>query len=735
MKQNRIQTIKQLLQYATVLILLFISGTACNEIEDTALNGEERAIQLTAYKPDDTSLTTKASPKETFRKGDKIHVSATFELKGTSPKAEYACMQYDDNGNWAACEGTKLTWPLKAIKATFTAYYIPNATSALADKEEVSKLSFSELSQWASTSADGGDPLKATCTDVSVGGAVYLQFAHMCTKLTFTNLDSDVSEFRLSGNVLSSGLTIKREGGLLTDRLSSVQSAITHKAKDGEISFLLPKIKKDDELKLFNRYTPYHLITVPHDLEEGKHYKLNITQLADNGYSADYKEEQWNKNPSGEVSLGPTDIEAYLNAISTGAEEGYIKDGIQILAMFKEGNNNVVTQLRDVNFGGNLFTPVNISTNIIFNGNGHTVKEVTISEVINEGNVALFGKNEGTIKNLILQNVVTTDKLSGSIHVGTLTAYNSGTIDNVKIKFESGNQVGGTIADGQQLWVGGLVGYNVGTIKNVVLSGNFTVGGTNSTDKIAHIGGLAGQTSGTMENCTLHNATVNATGNGTFRIGGLIGAIGDGSVSECSGSGRVNVSGGVKVVRAGGFAGYSSAKYPIEKCSSNATITVAGADQASIGGFIGQMENTAIDNCHATGTVVSGTITTSRGVAGLVGWLSYKGDASSRIINCSTISTVNATNGGFVGFVAENADGCLTAKNSNTSIHNSFSKNEATHFVTDGEGVTITNCHHNGKDMDGHVLTLDALNAGSVPGLQWTNTPDLYGVPYLNRNK
>lgn len=735
MKQTIINKGKLILHYAFISVLLCTCCMACNEIDDVSLNSNRNVIQITAYKPNDNSL-TKAGPKENFQPKDKIHISATFQIKSKADETVYACMQYDENGNWTACEETSLTWPLEATSAIFTAYYIPNATSALT-QGNVSNLSFSELSTWAVTSKDGGDPLKATCTNISVGGAVYLQFNHLCTKLTFKDLDNGISKLRLSGENLQESLVITRTDNALTDGLSSAGSLIVNDAKDGEVSFLLPEIDKGTELKLYNMYDPYHLVPVPHKLEKGKHYTVSIKALADNGYSEDYKEKQWNKNPSGMVTLGTADINAYLTAIADGKD--YIKDGVQILAVLTVDKKSVVTQLRDVDFDQKEFNPVDITTNIIFNGNNHTVKNVVISKVIGDRK-ALFGENNGSISNLIIEGITTSGSTTSVKYVGTLVAHNgsNGKISNVKIKFGTGDVVEGTADGTDQFWLGGLAGLNNGTIEDVLLSGEFTVKGNNSTPKIIHIGGVAGQTSKMITNAVIQSNTVEvkALGSGLFRIGGLIGTIGGGEVSKCSGSTlTVDATAVTGTVRAGGFAGFVT--NPAKECSSNSIVKVDKASEASVGGLIGQLENTTIDNCHATGEVTVDVITISRGVAGLVGWMSYTGSDKSEIVNCSSISDVGTNNGGLVGYISLNDNNTYPiGKNKEQAfIYNSFSKNGATSFTVNGDGTTIKNCHHNGKNMNGQEVDAETLNAGRGSWLEWIGAPNLYGVPYLNRNK
>ena len=108
-----------------------------------------------------------------------------------------------------------------------------------------------------------------------------------------------------------------------------------------------------------------------------------------------------------------------------------------------------------------------------FDGQGHTIKNVTIR---NSGNIniGLFqGRNRG-ISNLVVENVnVILTGATGDSAVGIVSSDASAKISDVTVKNSS-------VTGGK--WTGGIVGYNYGdvincTMENCIVSGQYKVGG------------------------------------------------------------------------------------------------------------------------------------------------------------------------------------------------------------------------------------------------------------------
>lgn len=722
-----------------------LSMLSCTEQEEWQQQTMGTEIRLFAYKPNDSPSTKAADKtKEAFLSGDIIHISATFTPISTQtgvdiPK-QYACMKFD-GANWTATDGTSLAWPWNAATGTFTAYYIPGTTNAL-KADETRSLDLSALSQ--SVIADGKDPLKATYTDIAVGSAVYLQFNHICSKLTFTAIEANImdkQEIQIEGTGVTKDLTFTLGNDkTLSDQFSTTESpveGITESVNGNKtLTFLLPPLAKDVKLRMLHQdNSVYHSFTLPQALEAGKHYSLDITKLADNYIDESMKEEDWNTANAAEFTT-QEGINAYLKAIRDG-KEYRLDDGTQILILTNEGVKKVVAQVKDVDFKNIKFTPVNISENIIFQGNNHRIKNINIVNPINEnvtdkisnpadGEIclSLFGKNQGTIKNLILDGVqaehVSGDQQIG--YAGALVGKNiNGTIDNVKIFF-SGSPAKMTVSsENEKLYIGALAGYSTGTIRNCQISGTGTISATGTGSKAQlFVGGFAGEIAGVTSNCkviaTDFTAEATAT-DATVRIGGFAGANSNlGKIDSCLCNTKIKLNKGSAASSTGGFIGLA------EKDITYSTATGSvDAGTYIAGGFAGQAKNCTFDVCSSTGQI-TGTGTTG----GFAGQLSTGTNGDVTILNSFSTSQALALAlaGGMVGSVESG-----TAH----QVLNSFCKNTNPLFTPDK--VTVSNCHNNGKKVGDPAveIAVDELNNGrngKSGWLEWTATPAVYGQKF-----
>lgn len=739
--------------------------TACTEEllrENTQQTG--RAILISASLPDDPVLTKAAQPKESFATGDVIHVYAEFTLaSGATPvtSTAYACMKFD-GAKWTASDGTSLNWPWNAVSGTFKAYYIPPVTvggkelknnTAMSNAAGRNELGFSLSDLTAAAVEKGTDPMVATYTDIPAESAVHLQFAHIFAKLSLVQLgkeenyaadlaDKDILYFSAAG--LEDSCVFTREAGgdeLRVARYKNKEVLTGRAETDGDsyrVTFLVPPVTAlKTEFKLFLKdFTPYHLLPVEQPLEAGHHYTLDITKLADNYWTDELKEEAWNKGQA-PVTLQTGDINTYLAAIRDGEE--YRKDGVQILDVYTETKNGktttVVTQLRDVDFDNQPFTPVHISTNIIFQGNGHKVKNLFVQSSVDEsGNAgtdyqALFGKNEGTIRNLRIEGAKTGK--SDAENVGVLAGFNTGTgrIEDVRIDFNSGDAV---LGSEDVTYIGGLVGVNEGTIGNCTLRGSdFGVKVEAGTaGQSYYIGGMVGYNSGasnTVENARVQGARAVvefAGAAGRVYIGGWAGYSDSKLVQGCASSSEVKISGAAEQGYAGGFAGrlYGA----VEKSSATGSLTLGLSVAAwDAGGFAAQAVDVTLNACYATGSI-PGTIPSGGAAGGFAGRIVAEGTGVCDVLNCFAIGKVPGTDGG--GFAA-----WAGTDKTRVKIRNCFSRNNAAGFIGNN-GATLVNIHHNGSDATGTPVSLVQLNSGKpAGGFEWVDTPALYGAgfPYF----
>lgn len=265
----------------------------------------------------------------------------------------------------------------------------------------------------------------------------------------------------------------------------------------------------------------------------------------------------------------------------------------------------------------------------VFDGDNHTISNLTYeSDEFNCG-AGLFGVSCGTIQNLTVENAVITVTEGTSLAIGGVVGYNMGPVDNVTID-------GATITGNN--CTGGLIGGNNSVVTNctaenvtvIVIGDNDFSDGLVQAD-IAECGGLliGGGFGGTIDRCTA-SGTVRATGNEPVGLGGIGGCLEMmDSITNCSAVVTIESENGGHAI--GGLCGYagthsnpdvcletegfSTSNYPciVDNCTVDVTIHVDGGTH--VGGLIGTGlyyygEETAfaITNCAVNGEI-NGAVT------------------------------------------------------------------------------------------------------------------------------
>lgn len=752
------------------MLLCLLCTISCTQEEIWNAGNQDYAgkpIQITVSGPDNNAISRAAKdPKKEFKKGDIIHISTAFTYAvGTvadQASVVYSCLTYNGS-SWTETDTKTFTWPWNAEKATFTAYYIPAAgsyTNSSFMKPGDVPINLSDLSN--------SDPLYATHTDVVAGGSVYLQFNHLLTKVTFTNMEKEKvtkgQELRLVAGCddqMTFTRVEKTEDDKTTDQLvhTSSQAAgyITSQCEENssilECTFLVPAITTKSTIKLANKdMSPYHSLELPEDLlpkglEAGKHYIIDVTKLADNFISDAVKEEDWNTDTA--VKLDADNVKKYLESIRDGEECSVEIDGknTQILVTYKEmidgQEKDVVAQIRDVEFNivEGSFTPVNIRQNIIFQGNGHKISTVKITNTIQDDSYpdvpspkgvackALFGKNNGTIKNLIIEDASIEVGSTQEAYAAILTGQNGGTIENVTIK-----NVEIKVTSATQ--IGSLAGANSYIVSNCQITGKVSITIEQSAQNaLCYIGGLVGYASGESKitNCSINaaNTEKQISIKGSYQncfAGGIAGFIENKSESCATNLNLTinadNVSDVTKLY-AGGFAGQAKGTISKATATGNISIPTTLNKDIYIGGFTGELQNGTLDDCAANGNITCAESLSTAG--GMVGNM-YAYTAPTAITYSSATGAITTGIGGMVG-TATKGTGTL-------SISNSFCINNAAQFIASGENVTLENCHQNGIVVGENT---SFTPAGETT--RWTNTPAIYGkdtkdaaIYYLKRN-
>lgn len=253
-------------------------------------------------------------------------------------------------------------------------------------------------------------------------------------------------------------------------------------------------------------------------------------------------------------------------------------DGLKAVADIANNNNlgiNIILTA-DITLTEE-WTPIGIDSDNqytgTFDGGNHTISGLTVTGSDEyAGLFGYIGKDGGTVKNVVLENVqITSDYQYG--YVGGVAGYSRGNIENCSVS--------GSVSS--RCTAGGVVGQQFG--------GSITLCGSSATVKgTGEVGGVAGKTdnSATLTACY-------ATGNVTFErastintfAGGVVGSNGTGSIlTACYATGNVTGTGtGTGSCYVGGVTG-DNASGTLTACY-HATGTVSGPDGAT-GGVTGR---------------------------------------------------------------------------------------------------------------------------------------------------
>jgi len=237
-----------------------------------------------------------------------------------------------------------------------------------------------------------------------------------------------------------------------------------------------------------------------------------------------------------------------------------------------------------------------------FDGNGHTISGLYISNSNNDVGMFSYIDTNGIVENLGLLNA----DIKGGSWVGAIAGDNGGIIQNCYAK----GDVNGVNS------VGGLAGFNTGSIINSFITGNVT--GNNQ------VGGLVARNVGDIINSYI----IGIVSGGSGRIGGMAG-FNSGNIQKCFFSGTIT--GGLSV---GGITGESNLGI-IENCYVNADISGI----SDVGGIVGLLASGTVRNCYTIGTINGTNVSEIDGVGGIAGF------NNSTIQNCVALTgRVTASN-------------------------------------------------------------------------------------------
>lgn len=271
-----------------------------------------------------------------------------------------------------------------------------------------------------------------------------------------------------------------------------------------------------------------------------------------------------------------------------------------------------------------------------------------------------FNGNNHTIKNLTIFTDINFPSLFGFIGNGSVSYLD---LVNVNVKTANFN----TIVAQRNYCVGAIAGVSFGFLHDITVSGEITADEL-YYDGIA-IGGLVGMAYGTIANCKadvkieISNAQRNNSTGITmpYVFGGLIGVSDSAFIRECNSSGAITVEqSSIDKITVGGLMGYyftsREAEAKIRDCITD--IEIFGDTHYYAGGFIGQLDIASNTSLQILNCIVYGDIT-----MGCVGGFICRGSCYGllNIEKCHTESEIQILSQG-AGFIYRFS--CSTSTNS-----------------------------------------------------------------------
>ena len=431
----------------------------------------------------------------------------------------------------------------------------------------------------------------------------------------------------------------------------------------------------------------------------------------------------------------PESIQLYYGTYISGYIPIYTVQ--QLRSISTNAENVKYCLVTNLDLGGIEWTPIgtkDLPFKGVFDGNGYAISNFKITDSVAYA-AGLFGYNEGTIKNLGVENF-TIDVCPDHSYAGGLVGYNyGGTISNC---YATGDVTSSSSGETSSRHTGGLVGWNYGgTISNCYATGDvssssspkhislsYTGGlvGFNDDDGIinncyatgdvssvsndgdSYAGGLVGCNYGNINNCYATGEVISICVDSSScrsRAGGLVGYNGSGRITNCYAMGDVSSSSSYDPSYAGGLVGYNGSGR-ITNCYATGDVTSSSSSSSSkAGGLVGGNGGT-ITNCYATGDVTSSSSNSSKYsyAGGLVGY----NDDDGIINNCYATGDISSSSsysdsyaGGLVGCNSGTITNCYAIGDATSSITNSNSGySYAGGLVGDNDGGTISNCYATG---------------------------------------
>ena len=355
-----------------------------------------------------------------------------------------------------------------------------------------------------------------------------------------------------------------------------------------------------------------------------------------------------------------------------------------------------ITLNTDIDLNNIEWTPIALDKDFLgtFDGANHSISNMKITSsnkpLINtdKSYSGLFAKNNGTLLNLGIVNIIIDISDNALVYAGGITAFNTGVIKNCGTM--------GTIniiSLEKSFYVGGLVGFNnVGTIEKCNASIEIFAKSEGKVTQSCMAGGFVG------ENCG--GIITKSYSTGHIRV----------QTDEIINGGECNVGGfaGTNIQKDGGIMGTNSLAV-IKNCysSGNVSASLHGNNGTKgvirCGGFVGKLNKGTIENCYALGSANA---------------------------ECYDYEMIVAYADCFIGDFYLLLDGntiknCFGIGNVSATIGNNYTYGSAYASAFSGSSKNILNCYYN-KDMLQVSSTDDVEKSGTPADISDFKTIEMF---------
>lgn len=398
--------------------------------------------------------------------------------------------------------------------------------------------------------------------------------------------------------------------------------------------------------------------------------------------------------------------------------------------------------------------------NGIFDGNSHSIKNLTLNASGSKKIVGFIGQNSGSIKNLNLENsnLVLSD-ISES-YIGPLVGMNKGNVIDVSV--ESDIRINNLIKISDSA-IGGIAGQNGKTIKNSIASGKMDflfaqgsfdvyIGGIvgivsslieETTSKVNIIvdlqgpdigsrvecGGIAGNSSGSIKkkvrnegDIHIHTNSIESGGNRLY-VGGVVGTESGGTTLLSSNAGGITVNSNTErtqaIVYVGGIIGRTQG---IIRQSYNTGNIIATANIGSVvvGGLFANANGSIIEDSYNAGDLTAMTEDSEYSYSAVGGIFGSRGrDTAAR--RCYNIGKLTA----------DKVAGITCYNNDIVSHENMYYINSAEKGVYSGDESNTYACSAEQMTNPLSFLGFDFNMVWEINSVSGYYYPTLRGVPHV----